>query len=200
MFTGLVQEVGRVVRAQKGAGELRLVLEAPRTAGKLRVGDSLAVNGCCLTAVEVAVPNLTFQAVPETLARTLLGHLKEGDRVNLEPPLTPSEPLGGHFVQGHVDGIGRITLLEAQGEGARLKVRIPVELTVYVVEKGSIALDGVSLTVAKVEGDEVEVALIPHTLKQTAFANKKAGDGVQVEADLLAKYVQRAMALGQGKA
>lgn len=191
MFTGLIQEMGKVVRAQKTPSLLTLTLSAPKTAATLKVGDSLAVNGCCLTAVEVAPPHLTFQLVPETLQRTLLGGLKEGDAVDLEASLSASSSLGGHFVQGHVDGVGTITRLEPFEGGARLRVRLPDGLARYVVEKGSVALDGVSLTVAAVEGDELEVALIPHTLKETVFQFKKAGDGVQVEVDLLAKYVER---------
>ncbi|HVZ81292.1 MAG TPA: riboflavin synthase [bacterium] len=191
MFTGLIQEMGRVLRVQRTPDLLTLTLEAPKTAPALKVGDSLAVNGCCLTVVEVATPRLVFQLVPETLQRTALGGLKEGDRVNLEPPLTASAALGGHFVQGHVDGVGTLTKLEPFEGGARLGIRLPKGFARYVVEKGSIALDGVSLTVAAVKGDEVEVALIPHTLKETVFQFRKAGDGVQVEVDLLAKYVER---------
>jgi|SRR5579883_1681810 len=191
MFTGLIQEVGTVVKAERNGSDLRLTLEAPHSAPRLKVGDSLAVNGCCLTAVEVKAPLVSFQAVPETLKRTILGLLKKGDEVDLELPLTLSEPLGGHFVQGHVDGVGQILGLEPEGEGSRLKVRIPEALTPYVVEKGSIALDGISLTVAEIHGDEVGVALIPHTLKNTCLRSKKAGDYLHVEVDMLAKYVEK---------
>ena len=191
MFTGLVQEVGTIQKSERQGTGLWLSVEAPRLAPKFKTGDSLAVNGCCLTVVEVRPPLLSFQAVPETLERTLLGKLKPGDVANLEPPLTLLEPLGGHLVQGHVDGLGQITSLEKEGDGARLRVRVPAEAAAYVVEKGSIALDGVSLTVAAVKGDEVEIALIPHTLQNTRFKALKVGDQVQVEADLLAKYVQK---------
>ena len=189
MFTGLVQEIGKVQKSEPQGECLRLSLEAPGLSHKLKVGDSLAVNGCCLTVVEINPPSVSFQAVPETIERTYLGKLKMGEAVNLELPLTLSEPLGGHFVQGHIDGLGRILALEKEGEGARLKVRVPPSVVPYVVEKGSIALDGVSLTVASVEGDEVEIALIPHTLRNTCLGDKKAGDPLQVEADMLAKYV-----------
>lgn len=191
MFTGLVQEVGIVVKAEKQGSDLRLSLEAPRLAQRLKIGDSLAVNGCCLTAIEVQPPLASFQAVPETLKRTVLGLLKKGDEVNLELPLSLSEPLGGHFVQGHVDGIAQILSLETEGGGARLRVRIPEALTPYVVEKGSIALDGISLTVAELQGDEVGVALIPHTLQNTGLRSKKPDDYLQVEVDMLAKYVEK---------
>jgi len=191
MFTGLVQEVGVVAQAEKRGADLRLSLEAPRMAARLKAGDSLAVNGCCLTAVEIKPPVVSFQAVPETLKRTVLGLLQKGDAVNLELPLTLSEPLGGHFVQGHVDGVGQILALESEGEGARMRVRIPEGLTPYVVEKGSIALDGISLTVADIHGDEIEIALIPHTLQNTCLKSKKAGDYLQVEVDMLAKYIEK---------
>ncbi len=191
MFTGLVQEVGTVTKAEKKGLDLRLSLEAPHLSRKLKPGDSLAVNGCCLTAVEVKPPLVSFQAVPETLKRTVLGLLKEGDGVNLELPLTLSEPLGGHFVQGHVDGIAQILKLEPEGEGARMRVRIPEALAPYVVEKGSIALDGISLTVADIRGSEVEVALIPHTIQNTCLKSKKTEDYLHLEVDMLAKYVEK---------
>lgn len=191
MFTGIIQEVGIVSKAEKDGPGLKLSLEAPRLAPKLKIGDSLAVNGCCLTVVEIKPPQVSFQAVPETIKRTVMGLLKKGDPVNLELPLTLSEPLGGHFVQGHVDGIAQILKLEPEGEGARLRVRIPEALAAYVVEKGSIALDGISLTVAEIEGDEVEVALIPHTLQNTCLRSKKADDYLHVEVDMLAKYVEK---------
>jgi riboflavin synthase len=151
----------------------------------------VAVNGCCLTVVEAKPPVVSFQAVPETINRTVLGLLKKGEGVNLETPLTLQEPLGGHFVQGHVDGIAQILELTPEGQGARLRVRIPEALVPYVVEKGSIALDGISLTVARVKSDEVEVAVIPHTLQNTDLRTKKADDYLHVEADLLAKYVEK---------
>lgn len=200
MFTGLIQEVGTVVKAEKNGSDLKLSIEAPRLTPRLKVGDSLAVNGCCLTAVEVKPPLASFQAVPETLKRTVLGLLKKGDEVDLEMPLTLSDPLGGHFVQGHVDGVGQILALGSEGEGAHLKVRIPEALTPYVVEKGSVALDGISLTVAEIHGDEVGVALIPHTLKNTCLRSKKPGDYLHVEVDMLAKYVEKLAAgyLGKG--
>ena len=191
MFTGLIQEVGVVQKVERQGAGLWVSLEAPQTTPKLKVGDSLAVNGCCLTVVELKPPLVGFQAVPETTKRTLLGLLKKGDPVNLERPLTLADPLGGHLVQGHVDGIAQILKLEKEGDGTRLLVRIPEALTPYVVEKGSIALDGISLTVAGLMGDEVEVALIPHTLQNTSLKSKKVDDYLQVEVDMLAKYVEK---------
>lgn len=191
MFTGLIQEVGTVRKAEQRGVEFWLSLDAPLISRRLRVGDSVSVNGCCLTAVEIKAPVVSFQAVSETLNRTVLGLLKEGSLVNLEAPLTPSEPLGGHFVQGHVDGTGEIIEMKQDGLGVRMKVRIPDALSRYVIEKGSIALDGISLTVASIQGREVEIALIPHTMDHTALKTKKAGDFLQIEVDLLAKYVEK---------
>ncbi len=191
MFTGLIQEVGLTQRAERNGQDLWLSFEAPKLAGKVKIGDSVAVNGCCLTAVEVKAPLLSFQAVPETTKRTMLGLLKKGDPVNLELPLTLSEPLGGHFVQGHVDGLGQILELEPEGQGCRMKIRLPEVLVPYVVEKGSIALDGISLTVADIKGDEVEIALVPHTMQNTNLKGKKKDDYLQVEVDMLAKYIEK---------
>lgn len=191
MFTGLIQETALVREALRQGNDIRLSLEAEGISRRVKTGDSVAVNGCCLTVVEVRPPRLTFQAVPETLKRTVLGLLKEGDRVNLELPLTLEQPLGGHFVQGHVDGVAQILELKPEGQGLRLRARLPEALAPYVVEKGSIALDGISLTVAAVEGDEVEVALIPHTVENTTLKTKKVDDYLHVEVDLLAKYVEK---------
>jgi riboflavin synthase len=191
MFTGLIQEVGTVRKAERKGGDLRLSVDAPKLASRVRLGDSVAVNGCCLTAVEVSAPNLIFQAVPETLSRTTLGSLREGFPVNLELPLTLSEPLGGHFVQGHVDGVAKVVSAVPEGGGVRMTVELPEAVVPYVIEKGSIALDGVSLTVAAIHGGDIEVALIPHTLENTNLGTKKAGDPLHAEADLLAKYVEK---------
>jgi riboflavin synthase len=191
MFTGLIQEVGLVQKAEKQGHDFRLSLQAPLLSSKVKLGDSVAVNGCCLTVVDIKVPLLAFQAVPETLDRTVLGHLKEGSRVNLELPLTLSDLLGGHLVQGHVDGVAEITAILPEGQGARMRVKVPQNLTRYVVEKGSVALNGISLTVAALKGDQLEVALIPHTLQNTDLGSKKVGDSLHVEVDLLAKYVEK---------
>jgi riboflavin synthase len=180
-----------VRKAERKGGDLRLSVDAPKLASRVRLGDSVAVNGCCLTAVEVSAPNLIFQAVPETLSRTTLGSLREGFPVNLELPLTLSEPLGGHFVQGHVDGVAKVVSAVPEGGGVRMTVELPEAVVPYVIEKGSIALDGVSLTVAAIHGGDIEVALIPHTLENTNLGTKKAGDPLHAEADLLAKYVEK---------
>jgi riboflavin synthase len=194
MFTGIVVAAGRVkALAPQGKG-VRIVLSSPTVARKAKVGDSVALNGCCLTAVSVKRPLLSFQAVPETLMRTNLGDLEPGSQVNLELPLGVSDRFGGHMVQGHVDGQGVLAGLERSGLGWTLEVRITKGLTRYVVEKGSIALDGISLTVAGIRGALVTVAVIPHTWEVTNLRHRKAGDRINVEVDMLAKHIEKMVA------
>jgi riboflavin synthase alpha subunit len=190
VFTGIVRERGRVVSAERNGGGVRLRIAARATADA-RPGDSIAVNGCCLTATAADGETLDFDAVPETIARTTLGGLVEGAEVNLEPALRAGEPLGGHFVQGHVDGRARVTAFEPEGEGARVRLELEPGLLRYCVEKGSIALDGVSLTVAALRDDGIEIALVPFTLEHTTLGALAPGDQVNVEVDLLAKYAER---------
>lgn len=191
MFTGIVRELGAVERVEPRGAGLRLLVRAPETAASARIGDSVSVNGVCLTATEVDDGTLTFEAVPETIRRSSLGRLEDGAAANLEPALRAGEPLGGHIVQGHVDGVGRVLRLEPEGEGARLTVEAPPELLRYVVEKGSITVEGVSLTIAALAPDNFEVALVPHTLTATTLGSLASGDEVNLEVDVLAKYVER---------
>ena len=191
MFTGIVRERGRVVAARRNGSGLELRVAAPETADTTSVGDSVAVAGCCLTAVATKDGELAFDAVPETLARTTLGELAEGAEVNLEPALRAGEPLGGHYVQGHVDGTGRVRSLEPEGDGAQLTLDVPQELLRYCAEKGSLAVDGVSLTIAALGDDTVEIALVPHTLAATTLGSLSTGAPVNLEVDVLAKYVER---------
>ena len=193
MFTGIVRERGRVVAADlNGDGQaLRLRIAAAETARQTSLGDSVSVAGCCLTAVAAEDGELVFEAVPESLARTTLPELAEGAEVNLEPALRAGEPLGGHYVQGHVDGVGRARSIEPEGDGARLWVDVPPELLRYCVEKGSLAVDGVSLTIAAVDERGVAIALVPHTLRETTLSALEPGDAVNLETDVLAKYVER---------
>lgn len=184
MFTGLVREVGRVVSFDGS----RLRVESTLAAS---VGDSVAIDGCCLTVVDGDRKTLAFDAVPETLARTTLGKLEPGAGVNLEPALRAGEALGGHYVQGHVDGVGGVRSVELEGDGRRVWVDAPEGVLRYCVEKGSIAVDGVSLTVAAVDEAGFAVALVPHTLDVTTLASLAPGDEVNLEADVLAKYVER---------
>ncbi len=191
MFTGLVREVGRVVSFENG----RLRVESQLAAA---IGDSVAVAGVCLTVVDGDRRTLAFDAVPETLARTTLGRLAEDDPVNLEPALRAGEALGGHYVQGHVDATGRVRSVEPEKDGRRIWVNVPAGLLRYCVEKGSVAVDGVSLTIADVDDDGFAVALIPHTLGATTLGGLQPGAEVNLEADVLAKYVERLTGLRSG--
>ena len=191
MFTGIVRERGRVAAAERNGDGLQLRVEAPEIAPAVRPGDSVAVAGCCLTVTAVSEGALEFDAVPETLARTNLGRLQAGGEVNLEPALRAGEPLGGHFVQGHVDGTAQVESLAPEGDGARLRLRFDPGLLRYCVEKGSLAVDGVSLTIAALRDDGVEIALVPFTLEHTTLAAATPGDELNVEVDLLAKYAER---------
>jgi riboflavin synthase len=190
MFTGLVREVGTVVSVA-GDDTVRLELDAPATAAASAIGDSVAIDGVCLTVVAVDDGRLAFDAVPETLDRTSLGSLGHGARVNLEPALRAGDALGGHYVQGHVDGVASVAGVEPEGDGKRLWFTPPAELLRYVVEKGSITIQGVSLTVAAVSDDGFAVALIPHTLEATTLGALAPDDRVNIEVDVLAKYVER---------
>lgn len=180
MFTGLVRAVGSVASFEDG----RLVVESALQA---ELGDSVAIDGVCLTVVENGGGRLTFDVVPETLDRVK----PFGDRVNLEPALRAGDPLGGHYVQGHVDGVGRVASVEPEVDGIRVRVEPPAELLRYLVEKGSVAVEGVSLTVAAVDEAGFEIALIPHTLAETTLSELAVGSGVNLEIDVLAKYVEK---------
>jgi riboflavin synthase len=195
VFTGIVRERGRVVAAEPNGDGLRLRVEAPETASAAAPGDSVAVSGCCLTVTAVTNGSLAFDAVPETIARTNLGRLAAGAEVNIEPALRAGEPLGGHFVQGHVDGTARVERLDPEGDGARLALALPPSLLRYCVEKGSVAVDGVSLTIAALRDDGIEIALVPFTLEHTTLGAAAPGEELNVEVDLLAKYAER---LGSG--
>ena len=190
MFTGIVEERGRVA----DAGDGHLVVEARTVVRDSDVGASLSVNGVCLTVVERTDASLRFDLSEQTLERTCLRDLRPGDPVNLERPVTLVARLGGHLVQGHVDGVGEVTRVDVDATGgARVSLRVPAELARYVVERGSIAIDGVSLTIAAVEGEEIAVALIPHTLAVTTLGLAAPGRRVNVEADVIARYVERSM-------
>jgi riboflavin synthase len=193
MFTGIVEGTGTVVTlavAPGGAGA-RLEVEAPWPAGALATGDSVAVDGCCLTVAATTPTGFAADLVAETLRRTALGRLAAGDRVNLERPLALGGRLGGHLVQGHVDGVARVLDRSPVGEGEEVRVELPEALARYVVEKGSIAVDGVSLTVAGVGEGWFAVALVPHTLATTTLGGRRPGDPVHLEVDVVAKYVER---------
>jgi riboflavin synthase len=187
VFTGIVRELGAVEALEESESGARLRVRAPETAAGTAIGDSVSVNGVCLTAVAVDDGVLDFDAVPETLRRSSLGGLAGGAPVNVEPALRAGEPLGGHIVQGHVDGVARVR--RADDEGLEIEAR--PEILRYCVEKGSIAVEGVSLTIAGLTEDSFTVALVPHTRAVTTLGGLGAGDEVNIEVDLLAKHVER---------
>ena len=187
MFTGIVRERGRVASMRQEPEGLQLEIDAPETASQLGVGDSVSISGACLTATAVSNGRFSVTAVAETLDRTTLGRLAPEDEVNLETATRAGDPLGGHFVQGHVDAVGRI----ASVDDGRVWVEAEPEILRYCVEKGSITVDGVSLTIAALRGDAFEVALIPHTLEVTTLGAVEPGDEVNLEVDVLAKYVEK---------
>jgi len=191
MFTGLVEELGRVTAVEGGRDGRRLEIAARRVNDDLAVGASVAVSGCCLTVVARTPSGFAVEAVPETLARTTLGRWAAGQPVNLERSLRLDQRLDGHLVQGHVDGVGEVRAVAAEGDGRRLTIAVPEALRRFVAEKGSIAVDGVSLTVARVTEEGCEVALIPHTLAVTGLGTLAVGDPVNLEVDLLARYLAR---------
>ena len=191
MFTGIVETVGIVVGLDLRGEIARIELEAPAILEGVRIGDSVAVNGACLTVTRVDPPRLAFDAVRETLERTCLGALEPGARVNLERALRADARFDGHIVQGHVDATGRVRALERRGTDVRLVVEVGEAFAGELVPKGSVAIDGVSLTVVGVEPDGFDVVLIPHTLKETTLGERRPGDPVNLEADVLGKYVKR---------
>jgi riboflavin synthase len=193
MFTGLVETLATVERIEPDGPSRTLVIAAPAIAPGLTLGESVAVNGACLTVVAHDARTCRFQAGPETLQRTNLGELTTGDRVNLERSLRVSDRLGGHLVQGHIDGLGHIAERRREGEWDLVWFRCSKALTAQMVSKGSVAVDGVSLTLVDVEADLFSVALIPHTLAQTTLGFKQPGASVNLETDLLAKYVWKCL-------
>ncbi len=191
MFTGLVREVGEVGWLRRTDQAVQLLIEAPRTAARVRVGESVAVNGCCLTVTAHRDRQLMFDLLQESLDRTNLGALKPGDPVNLERALRVDGRLGGHFVQGHVDCTAEVLGVEEKGADLRLDVSLPAEFARYAAYKGSVAINGVSLTVAEIGDDRFTVWIIPHTLENTNLGDLEPGDAVNLEFDILAKYTER---------
>jgi len=191
MFTGIVEEMGSLAAAEVAGDGSRLVFSAQTVTGGSRIGDSIAVNGCCLTVVDIGPGWWAADAVSETLLRTNLGALRPGDAVNLERPVSVGDRLGGHLVQGHVDQIGVVVR-----PAPDLVVRVDERLTPYLVEKGSVTVDGISLTVVSVTEDTFTVAVIPHTLEVTTLGRKAAGDPVNLEVDVIAKYAERLLHAG----
>ena len=199
MFTGLVEETGRVVEIQVEERSAQLTVSAPIVHQGLKLGDSVAVNGCCLTVIGQEGDRLTFDAVPETLIRTNLGSLCPGEQVNLERSLEVGSRLGGHFVQGHIDGVGTVLALRPDGNAIVMEIEMPAPLRRYFVEKGSVTVDGVSLTVASTLSTSFTVWTIPHTRAVTTLGEREIGDRVNLECDLLGKYIERLLAEREGQ-
>ena len=193
MFTGLIEEVGRAVALPASDRGAQLQIDAPRIAKKIRSGDSISVNGCCLTLASRRGNRLTFDLLQETIARTNLKNLHRNDRVNLERALAANERFGGHFVQGHIDCVSPILSFEKEGANFRLELRLPSEFAHYVACKGSIAVNGISFTVAEILARSFVVWVIPYTKRHTNLERAKAGELVNLEFDILAKYVQRVL-------
>jgi riboflavin synthase len=199
MFTGIVEELGTVRGVHPTGGGARIEIAARQVLDDAEIGASIAVNGCCLTVVELGEGGFAADAVTETLGRTGLGELAPGDPVNLERPVRLQDRLGGHLVQGHVDGVGAIRLRTSQADGSQLvEFAAPDAVMRYVVEKGSITVDGISLTVAALSPDGFAVAVIPHTLAVTTLGTKRLGDTVNLEVDIVAKYVERLLGRAEG--
>jgi riboflavin synthase len=198
MFTGIVEETGRIERIEPTSKSIALTVRAGVTGRTLRLGSSLAINGCCLTVVKLGRPGKTrtaqFDLLKETWVRTNLQFAQEGSLVNLERPLSAKGELGGHFVTGHIDGVGRITRWERVGQDHVLDISAPPEVMRYIVPKGSVAVDGISLTVAGVQKKGFRIWIIPHTYEVTALREQKVGDAVNLEADLVGKYVEKFIA------
>ena len=191
MFTGIVETVGIIEKVEQGDDLTRLIVGAESIADGMKLGDSVAVNGGCLTVTSLLDGRFAFEAIPETMERTNLGDLKVGSRVNLERAMRAGDRLDGHIVQGHVDGVGTVRAVIQDGNDVRLQIDCDPELADCVVEKGSIAIDGVSLTVSALLPSGFEVALIPHTLEVTTLSDRQIHDRVNLEADVLGKYVKR---------
>ncbi|MBW3622611.1 MAG: riboflavin synthase [Armatimonadetes bacterium] len=194
MFTGLVEELGKVEGLELSSESIRILIDAPLVAADTRVSDSVCVNGVCLTVTQTDGDRLAFDAVPETLNRSSLGDLRLGSRVNLERSLAVGQRLGGHFVQGHVDATATILSIDPRGNSYEIALETDPKLAPLLVEKGSITLDGISLTLAHVDDHRFTVAIIPFTWEQTTLSDRKPGDRVNVEADILGKHVLRALA------
>lgn len=193
VFTGIVEELGRLRRADAADGSTRMVFEATAVLDGTRTGDSMAVNGCCLTVIDTGHGWWAADVVDETLRCSTLGALRAGDAVNLERPVRLADRLGGHLVQGHVDGVG--ILLHPAPD---LRVQVPADLVRYLVPKGSVTVEGCSLTVVDVSDDSFSVAIIPHTAEVTVLGRRAVGDGVNLEVDVIAKYTERLLAAGAG--
>lgn len=190
MFTGLIEEVGKVISAKPFGGGLAIEIYSRKLSQEAKIGDSIAVNGICLTITKIKTNHIYFDAVIETIKKSTIGELKTGTNVNLEPALKLGERLGGHLVQGHVNHTGKITSIKKQGENYLVSISFPSDLQKYIVKEGSVAIDGISLTVAQINSNELICSIIPHTWSNTNLCSKNIGDKVNIEVDILAKYAE----------
>lgn len=193
MFTGIVEEIGSVSAVKKGAVQSRLVISGKKIFGDLKLGDSVAVNGVCLTATDISGSTFTADVMNETFSRSSLSSLKAGSRVNLERAMAANDRFGGHIVAGHIDGTGTITDIRRDDNAVWYTISADRSILRYIVEKGSVAVDGISLTVAKVNDSAFSVSVIPHTAKETVLSERKCGDKVNLENDIIGKYVEKFM-------
>ncbi|SNZ06819.1 riboflavin synthase alpha chain [Persephonella hydrogeniphila] len=191
MFTGLVEEVGKIKTVKTSTGGLTIQVQVKKITDDIKVGDSVAVNGVCLTVTGIQGDTISFDVSQETVRRSNIGQLRNGDLVNIERALKLSDRLGGHIVQGHVDTVGTVKRIIPKGEHTEFVIHFPEEFQDFVVEKGSIAIDGISLTINEVYGNEISINIIPHTIQNTNLKNRKTGEAVNIEFDILGKYVKR---------
>jgi riboflavin synthase len=192
MFTGIIESIGTITAAEKKAGDVRLTISTGKLdMSDVQLGDSIAVNGVCLTAVEFDKASFVADVSNETLQHSATGKLQQGSEVNLEKALTPTTRLGGHLVSGHVDGVGHVISREDDARSVRFVIKAPNELAKYIAHKGSVTVDGISLTVNKVDGAEFELNIVPHTLQETVIRNYQPGTEVNLEVDLIARYLER---------
>lgn len=199
MFTGLIQEVGVIKSIATNTEGKEFVIEAPELIKAIEIDDSVATNGVCLTATKISGNTFRVQAIHMTLEKTSLGHLKQGDKVNLELSLRPTDRMGGHMVQGHVNALGKIKNIEMTGKNWEVSVDFPPSLRKYMILEGSVALDGISLTIARLGASDLTVAIIPHTLEKTSLSGKKIGDFLNIEVDIVAKYIENFLLFDQDK-
>ena len=199
MFTGLIEEVGKLNRIQVIPGGKRIKISARKILSELKVDDSVAVNGVCLTTVKIDEDGFWAEAVGDTLAKSTFEVLRESQSVNLERALRLSDRLGGHLVQGHINGIAAVSQIRKIGENYLLEIDIPPQFEKYLIEEGSIAVDGISLTIAKLEGSRAGISVIPHTWKNTNLSSRKIGDKVNIEIDVIAKYIEKFLKSGMSK-
>ena len=198
MFTGIIEDRGKILKVDRRGEMSQLTLEVPFDLTEVQLGDIININGVCLTVTEKKGRRISVDLSPETLQRTTFAKVREGDKVNLERALRLSDRLGGHIVTGHIDGIGNILQRTTVGNSLHLRIRIPQPIARYVVQKGSIAIDGISLTVNAFEGDWIQLTLIPYTLEKTTLMDKKIGDEVNVETDIFGKYIEKMLDQGKG--